>query len=232
MAETAAGQSTEANQPTAPSPVGFPEGRPELSLALAPVPRKNWGLGLSLLCHRPRGEEGAGRRLPVCAPGGVAGPPAPGSHPALRGPSTLTAAPVGQACQLLCGEGRWSCGVFHPAGLPAFHAAEPTAGQALFGGREENPSPSLLVFREPCPVLSRPRGWAATSLPGHDLGQTTVTSLTVAARGSSATCSPWPPSRPQQHLSLLRSCHQMSLSSGGLCRNLHFVYIFFSSGLF
>lgn len=77
------------------------------------------------------------------------GPPALGSQPG-RGSCTLTAAPGGPTRQLLCWEGRWSSGLFHPGGpraasLEAFSAAE----QALvWGGGEENMSPSLFVFWE------------------------------------------------------------------------------------
>lgn len=136
---------------------------------------------------------------------------------------------MGQACQLLCREGRWSCEGFHPAGpraagLLSFHAAAPTAVQALFGGREENLSPSLLVFRETCHVLSRPQGWASTSLPGLDLGQTTGTSLTMAARESCATFSPSPRSHLRQHLSLLK-CLYCRVDSVETCILLIFFFL-------
>lgn len=105
---------TQENKLTTPSPAGSLEGRLELSPALAPVQRKNWCLCLSPFFPRPVGEKRAGGKLPFSVPGGVVGPSAPGSQPG-RGSCTLTAAPVGRAHQLLCKEGRWSCGVFHPA---------------------------------------------------------------------------------------------------------------------
>ena len=109
MAETAAGRNTPRN--TSPQP-RLPWAPPPGGAWSCPLPacaKKELETGPESLLSPPGGEKGTRGKLPpiLCSRrrGGTFCP---------RSPCTLPAAPVGPACQLLCREGRWNEGVFHP----------------------------------------------------------------------------------------------------------------------
>lgn len=110
MAETAAGQNTHRKaSPHSPFSCGIPRGKAGDVPGAPPGQRRR--------VSGPGAEQGAGGKVPptVPVPGGLVGAFCP-RFPGGPRPCTQTAAPAGPACQLLCREGRWKDGVFHPAG--------------------------------------------------------------------------------------------------------------------